>query len=224
MNIVITGGNKGIALPTIEKLLSLNHKVLALSRQEVPTQKFSNLENFHQKRLDLSQINQVYTAIEDLPFEKVDILVNMAGILINKPFSEIQFFDLDISWKVNFLAPFVLIQKIVPLMPSGGHIVNVSTMGAVQGSVKFPGLSAYSSSKAALTNLTEILAVELENKNISCNCLALGAVQTEMLQTAFPDYKAPVTAEEMADFVVDFALKYGKLMNGKIIPVALSTP
>jgi NAD(P)-dependent dehydrogenase (short-subunit alcohol dehydrogenase family) len=97
-------------------------------------------------------------------------------------------------------------------------------MGGVQGSSKFPGLSAYSSSKSALSGLTECLAEELKTKNIAVNCLALGAVQTEMLAKAFPGYKAPVTPSQMAEFICDFALKGQHFFNGKIIPVSSSTP
>jgi NAD(P)-dependent dehydrogenase (short-subunit alcohol dehydrogenase family) len=104
------------------------------------------------------------------------------------------------------------------------HIVNISSIGGFQGSVKFPGLSAYSSSKAALVCLTECLAEEFKDKNIAFNCLALGAVQTDMLNEAFPGYKAPVSASSMASFVTDFVLKAHHFMNGKIIPVSLSTP
>jgi NAD(P)-dependent dehydrogenase (short-subunit alcohol dehydrogenase family) len=97
-------------------------------------------------------------------------------------------------------------------------------MGGVQGSAKFPGLAAYSSSKAALANLSELLAEELKEKNIRVNCLALGAAQTEMLETAFPGYKAPVTAAEMAQWVGWFAINGHRFFNGKVLPVALSTP
>ena len=97
-------------------------------------------------------------------------------------------------------------------------------MGGFQGSSKFPGLSAYSASKAALANLTECLAEELKEKNICANCLALGAVQTEMLETAFPGYVAPVKSREMASFIAYFATRGHQFYNGKILPVSVSTP
>jgi NAD(P)-dependent dehydrogenase (short-subunit alcohol dehydrogenase family) len=97
-------------------------------------------------------------------------------------------------------------------------------MGGVQGSAKFAGLSAYSSSKAALCTLTECLAEELKLENISVNCLALGAVQTEMLSKAFPGYRAPLSASEMAEFIVQFARSGHYYFNGKILPVSSTTP
>jgi 3-oxoacyl-[acyl-carrier protein] reductase len=97
-------------------------------------------------------------------------------------------------------------------------------MGGIQGSSKFPGLAAYSSSKGALITLTEMLAEEYKESNISFNALALGAVQTEMLAEAFPGYQASTTAREMARFIADFALNGHQFFNGKVLPVAHSTP
>jgi 3-oxoacyl-[acyl-carrier protein] reductase len=97
-------------------------------------------------------------------------------------------------------------------------------MGGIQGSAKFPGLSAYSSSKGAVLTLTELLAEEFKETGPSFNALALGAVQTEMLEEAFPGYKAPVSAIEMAEYVMNFALNGQKLYNGKILQVSSSTP
>ena len=97
-------------------------------------------------------------------------------------------------------------------------------MGGFQGSTKFAGLSAYSSSKSALSGLTECLAEELKDRNIAVNCLALGAVQTEMLGKAFPGYKAPLSAAKMAEFICEFALTGQLFFNGKIIPVSSTTP
>ena len=97
-------------------------------------------------------------------------------------------------------------------------------MGGFQGSAKFAGLSAYSSSKAAVVGLTECLAEELKDKDIFVNCLAIGAVQTEMLSEAFPGYEAPVSPKQMAEYIFDFAIKGSQFYNGKILPVSSSTP
>ena len=105
-----------------------------------------------------------------------------------------------------------------------GHVVNIASMGGIQGSLKFSGLSAYSSTKGALITLTECLAEEYKNKNVSFNAIAFGAVQTEMLSEAFPNYKAPLTAAEAAKFVGDFAVNGQKYFNGKVLQMALSTP
>jgi NAD(P)-dependent dehydrogenase (short-subunit alcohol dehydrogenase family) len=109
-------------------------------------------------------------------------------------------------------------------MRKGSHIVNIASMGGFQGSSKYKGLSYYSASKAALACLTECLATEFQESKIKVNCLALGAVQTEMFEAAFPGNKAPVKAHEMAEFIADFALKGHKFFNGKILPVATNNP
>jgi len=104
------------------------------------------------------------------------------------------------------------------------HIVNIGSMGGFQGSSRYPGLSWYNAGKAALANLTESLGAEFSGRGIFINCLALGAVQTEMLDQAFPGYNAPIKPSAMAGFIGDFALHGHKFMNGKILPVALSNP
>ena len=109
-------------------------------------------------------------------------------------------------------------------MTDGSHIVNITSMGGFQGSSKYKGLAYYSASKAALACLTECLATEFSEAGIKVNCLALGAVQTEMFEEAFPGYKAPVDAREMGEFIADFALKGHKFFNGKILPVAVGNP
>src|SRR5690606_26906492 len=157
-------------------------------------------------------------------FDKVDILINNAGALINKPFLDTSMEEFAHMLQTNVMAHANMIKHIVPLMREGGHIVNISSMGGFQGSVKFPGLSAYSASKGALAILTECLAEELKDKNIKVNCLALGSSQTEMFEAAFPGMQAGTLAFEMGRYVADFALNGSKYFNGKIIPVSNTTP
>ena len=110
------------------------------------------------------------------------------------------------------------------MMNAKGHVLNITSMGGVQGSAKFPGLSAYSSSKGALVILTELLAEEFKDSGPSFNALALGAVQTEMLEEAFPGYKAPVSAAQIGEYIIDFALNGHQFYNGKVLPISSSTP
>lgn len=155
---------------------------------------------------------------------KVHLLINNAGAMINKPFDSLEDDDFETLWRSNFLGPVRMIRALLPHMAAGAHILNIGSMGGFQGSVKFPGLAAYSASKAALHNLTECLAGELEDRRIRINCLALGSAQTEMLEQAFPGYRSPVSATEMGSFIADFALNGGRFFNGKILPVAVTVP
>lgn len=236
MNIIVTGASRGIGYELV-KLLSSNTKntVIAIARN---AQKLDQLRSecaIQNKQVqviciacDLSQQH----AIQDLKteigkhIERIDVLINNAGAIVNKPFAEITAGDLDYVYKVNVFSVFWLVQELLPMMNTGqkSHVVNISSMGGFQGSAKFAGLSAYSSSKAAVACLTECLAEEHKESNIAFNCLAIGATQTEMLNEAFPGYKAPITADKMAEYIADFSLKAHQYMNGKIIPVSLSTP
>jgi NAD(P)-dependent dehydrogenase (short-subunit alcohol dehydrogenase family) len=178
---------------------------------------------------DLEMLEDISTRLLPLVrehFDSLDILVNNAGFLVNKPFEQLNLDDFKRSLEVNYLAPAVLIQGLLPLLLKAQkpHVINISSMGGVQGSVKFPGLSSYSSSKAALGVMTECLAAEFSESRIRFNTLALGSVQTEMLEAAFPGYKAPLMPAEMAAFIRDFAEYGGTYFNGKTIPVSLSTP
>jgi len=236
MNIVITGASSGIGRETVKAFCKDgNHTIIAIARN---SEKLKSLQeecasiNSAAKIIpisfDLSLIEQI-SELQKKISEKInfiDILINNAGILINKPFEEFSFQEVKNSYTINVYAPIFLIQALLPMMEKNksSHIVNISSMGGFQGSAKFKGLSAYSSSKAAIANLTECLAEELISKNVFLNCLALGAVQTEMLSKAFPEYTAPVNAVQMADYIKDFALNGSRFFNGKIIPVSLSTP
>lgn len=235
MNIVITGASRGIGAELAKQLAAEGHFVIAASRNLKALQQLKNdVEAMDPRnRLEIVPLDleapegpvQFHDRVAHL-MPHVDVLVNNAGALVNKPFETILPAELQQVYQVNVFGPFRLMQVLLPLM--GGeqlsHIVTISSMGGVQGSAKFPGLAAYSSSKAALANLSELLAEEFKGKNIRVNCLALGAAQTEMLETAFPGYKAPLSAAEMANWIAWFAVNGHHYFNGKILPVALSTP
>lgn len=156
----------------------------------------------------------------------IGVLVNCVGTLVNKPFSRISKSEWLDVYQTNVIGPSQLIRSLLPYMGqnSVSHVVNLGSMGGVCGSVKFPGLTAYSSSKGALSILTEVLAEEYKGGQMVFNCLALGSVDTDMLAKAFPSYQAGTSADEMASFVCDFGLNGWRFFNGKVIPVSNSTP
>ena len=184
------------------------------------------IPNIHPFSVDLSNELEVVDFVKEISssFKSIDVLINNAGSLINKPFLEISSSDFEAVFKVNVFAVASLTRLMLPMMNAKGHVLNITSMGGVQGSAKFPGLSAYSSSKGALVILTELLAEEFKESGPSFNALALGAVQTEMLEEAFPGYKAPVSAVQMAEYIIDFALKGHQFYNGKVLPISSSTP
>jgi short-subunit dehydrogenase len=224
-NIIITGTSRGIGFELAQLFAKNNYQVLALSRNSVPLENL-NLKNITAISVDLSDENDL-KKVEDFVnknWKQVDILIHNAGKLINKPFKKLTSEDFLEVYKVNVFAVAELTRLLIPYLRKGSHVVNISSIGGVQGSMKFPGLAAYSSSKGALLTLTEVLAEEYKEQQISFNALALGAVQTEMLEEAFPGYKASVSAEEMADYIYNFALTGNKFYNGKILQVSSTTP
>lgn len=224
-NVIITGTSRGIGFELAKLFADEGHKVLALSRNDTPVKNL-NHENIVSFPFDLAYPEDLQKLDDFLEtfMETVDVLVNNAGALLNKKFSETSVEDFMDVYKVNVFGVVSVIKKVVPRMSENGHVINISSMGGVQGSLKFPGLSAYSSSKGALITLTELLAEEYKKTGPAFNVLALGAVQTEMLEEAFPGYQAPTSALEMATYIKEFALSGQKMFNGKLIQVSNSTP
>ncbi len=234
MNIIITGAGRGIGFETAHQFTIVKeNNVIALSRNISELNKLASQFSKNKScgklfpvSIDLNKKGFEKALITFMleHFKKVDILINNAGSLVNKRIEKLTANDFDLMFSVNAKAPFLLIQSLLPYFGQPSHIVNIGSMSGFQGSSKFPGLSLYSASKGAIGILTECLAGELKSKKISVNCLALGSVQTQMLAEAFPGYNAPVTPSGMAEFIVNFALSAHQVMNGKIVPVAFSTP
>jgi len=234
MNIIITGASSGVGFEAVlELILSGKHKVIALARSQDKLEKLLEIAHGLNPEAEIFAlafdiVNDDYTGLRQFiagNFDnRVDILINNAGMLVNKPFEQLLEMDFVEMLQSNFIGHVRMIQAMVPLMPAGSHIVNIGSMGGFQGSVKFPGLSAYSASKAALHTLTECLAFELAAKEIKVNCLALGSAQTEMLEAAFPGYESPVMAFEMGKYIADFSITGSRFFNGKVLPVAVTTP
>jgi NAD(P)-dependent dehydrogenase (short-subunit alcohol dehydrogenase family) len=224
-HIVITGTSRGIGFEMVKFFAEKGHKVLALSRNDKPVSEL-NLDRVTTFSCDISKAEDLekVSAFIDAKWKKLDILINNAGALINKPFEEISTEEFQKIYNTNVFGVIGLTQKLLPFMKKDSHVVNISTMGGVQGSVKFPGLSAYSSSKAAVITLTELLAEEYKGNGPSFNVLALGAVQTEMLEEAFPGLEVPLSAREMAEYIANFSLTGHKFYNGKLLQVSNSTP
>ncbi|MGC8824686.1 MAG: SDR family NAD(P)-dependent oxidoreductase [Bacteroidales bacterium] len=225
-NILITGGSRGIGKSIVEYLAAeQQHRILVISRTVLPLQ----ADNVFFLSFDLGQIHlQAEHLFEQVNayFNSIDIIINNAGLLTNKSFEDTTFNEAERMVYLNYLAPAWLVRTLLPLLKRANHphVVNIGSMGGFQGSSKYKGLAWYSSSKAAMSSLTECLAVELAQYNIAVNCLALGAVNTEMLQEAFPGYRAPVEPAQIARFIAEFAQSAHQVMNGKIVPVALSNP
>jgi len=221
--LVITGSSRGIGFAMVQQAIQAGHRIYALSRNIQPLKK-SDLVNPY--AIDLSDENAVADFANRLKQEgvRIDALINNAGAFKNIPFSETTTAVFESIYRINVFGLASLTRMLLPLINSKGQVLNISSMGGVDGSSKFPGLAAYSSSKGAVNTLTELLAEEYKATGPTFNALALGAVQTEMLAQAFPGLKAPVSADEMARYILKFALEGQQFFNGKILSVSSSTP
>ena len=225
---VVTGASRGIGAEICTRLAKENHHAIAVARSVDPLNKLAANDPDYITAIptDLTNTEDVTALVEQVEdqFNGVDILINNAGALINKSFSDLNLDDWRSQIESNLISAVHITKKLLPQLTNGAHIVNISSMGGFQGSAKFPGLTAYSVSKGALSILTECLATELGDHNIKSNALCLGAVQTDMLEEAFPGIEAPVQPDEMGTYITDFALNASKFYNGKILPVALEDP
>lgn len=238
MNAIVTGASRGVGFEIVKHMarhpecnivvVARNEKALLELKKECA--KINPSANIIVCSVDLTNTDvieqKIVDCLNEYNIESVDILINNAGLLINKPFELFEKSEIKSIFDVNFVSAALLTQVVLPYLKKsvGAHVVNISSMGGYQGSSKFSGLSFYSAAKGAIAILTECLAEEFKPYGISVNCLAFGAVQTEMLEEAFPGYKAPISAAEMAAYVCSFAMGGHKMMNGKIVPLSLSTP
>jgi len=222
-NIIITGTSSGIGFELVNIFSKKNHRVLALSRDNSKLRELKldgvDAIDFDLNHNDYGKINEFLKKTE-----KIDILINNAGYLVNKPFKETTLEDFQMVYSTNVFSVAMLIKNTIDFMESGSNVLNISSIGGIQGSLKFPGLSAYSSSKGALNILTEMLAEEYKERGIHFNSLALGSVQTKMLEKAFPNFTASTSALEMAEYIYNFSTNGYKLMNGKVVSVSSTTP
>ncbi|GEC79881.1 short-chain dehydrogenase [Flavobacterium aquatile] len=223
-NIIITGTSRGIGYELALQFANAGHQVLAISRK-TPHELIEN-PNITCLSIDISveeEMNQVEQFLSST-WKKVDVIIHNAGSLVLKPFAETTQSDFEKVYKVNVFGVANLTRICIPFLQKGSHVVSISSMGGIQGSMKFAGLSAYSSSKGAIITLSELLAEEYKEQGIAFNVLALGSVNTQMLQEAFPGYEAPISATEMANYIYDFALTGNKFYNGKVLQVSSTTP
>lgn len=225
---LVTGASRGIGFEVVKYLANNDHLITAVARSQ---DKLSTLRGLYPE--------QIHTLAADITSEQnregitkhmvnngltLDGIVHNAGLLINKPFTELTNEDWQRQLDVNLLAPVFLTRDLLQFLNRNSHILNISSMGGFQGSSKFPGLTGYSVAKGALATFAECLSGELQEQDIKCNCLCLGAVQTEMLESAFPGLDAPVKAGEMGKYISNFLESGHSFYNGKVLPVALAEP
>jgi short-subunit dehydrogenase len=235
MNIIITGASSGIGYETtiqIAKKLSNTgtHTLVILARR---LQNLIELKNYIEKEhTNISVIAETFDIgkddfskiIKKHKLNRIDALLNNAAILIKKPFEEFTHQEIFEIFNINVFGLIKLTQSSINILNKGSHILNISSMAGFQGSQKISGLSIYSASKGAITILTESLAEELKEKEISVNGLALGSVQTEMLEKAYSNLITGLNPEKISNFISDFLLNGHRFTNGKVLPISITIP
>ena len=233
-NIIVTGAGSGIGYNTVLNLLKdETNTVIGISRtlknlQKLETEAGSLPGKLAILSYDVTDYENdaVDVLLNKLGMDTVDVLINDAAALIQAPFTDHKAEDYRFMMEVNYIAPAMLIKRLLPRLKrsEAAHIVNVSSVAGVQGSSKYPGVTAYSGSKAAIISLTECLAQEYFEEGIRVNAVAFGAVQTRMLEENFPGFEAPVTADQAGKYLCDLALNGWQVYNGKVLPATVVTP
>jgi NAD(P)-dependent dehydrogenase (short-subunit alcohol dehydrogenase family) len=226
--VVVTGAGKGLGAATVKALLARpDTTVIAVSRDlSQLEQELGGSASFVPIRLDLQAADAAARLALHIGQRRVHALIHNAGILHKAAMGLHRRNDLEALFRTNVIAPLELSQALVAHLDGDppGHIVHIGSMGGFQDSVKFPGLVAYSASKAALACVAQCLAEEFKDRGIRSNCLAIGSVDTSMLREAFPGFQAGTKAQAMGAYIAQFALEGHNLYNGKVLPVASTTP
>ncbi len=224
MNVLITGASRGIGKASAELFAEKGHQVYAVARNAEAIDALAKQhDNIKALPLDINKLDAAQ-AVLAANVESVDLLIHNAAAFINKPFREMEYQDMQSVYHTNVFVPYFLTQALLSKMKPGTQVLAVSSVGGLGATLKFPGLSVYSSSKGALNIIVECLAEELKGEGIIVNGLALGSSATEMFKAAFPDLEAATQPEDMARFIVNFALQAPGLVNGKVYPVSAQNP
>eukprot|EP00794_Sanderia_malayensis_P009082 gene9082-10051_t len=190
---LVTGAGKGIGRGICKALAKSGAKVYALSRTQADLDNLITEEpSIHPICVDLLDIDRTRALLEDI--EPIQLLVNNAGFTLTQPFLEVTEDAYDKVMNINVKAVLFLSQLIAKKMIAegkGGSIVNISSQASM---VALPDHTVYCTSKAALDNLTRMMALELGPHNIRTNAINPTVVWTDMARKAWSD---PVKTNDM---------------------------
>jgi NAD(P)-dependent dehydrogenase (short-subunit alcohol dehydrogenase family) len=192
--IFITGGSRGLGLEFTKQYLKMGHRVFTGSRKFTNSQELSRLKTEYEEKLEIYQLDvgkngsrdQFYQRVSEKT-DKLDILINNAGIISGNEKSICQFGELDQehickTLLVNSVAPLMITEKFYPLLRKGKRpvLVNITSSNGSIIKRNQKGKYGYCTSKAALNMITKILSIELRDSNILAIALHPGWVKTSM--------------------------------------------
>ena len=226
--VLITGGSRGIGAAAAELFAAEGYRVVICCRKEIEkAQKLAaSLPDAVAYQVDITDEAAVNQMVKEIG--TVDVLVNNAGIAMQKLFTDMTAEDWDHIFRVNVTGMFYTCRAVLPGMirKQSGRIVNVSSIWGVTGA---SCEVAYSASKAAVIGLTKALAKEVGLSGITVNCVAPGVIETDMNANLTEEDKAVLcdetplnrigTAEEAAQAIVFLASERASFITGQVLGV-----
>jgi len=229
--VMITGGAKGIGKACAKNFLKRGASVSLMSRtlselkatQDEFEKEFPKRTVIFEGSVSSSLDIQSWFEATTSHFGTPTVLINNAAIFLSKEVTDQSLEDWEQVIQINLTGSFLCSQAFFKAANPGKiprSIINISSLAGIRGTDKFPGLSSYVASKFAVVGLTEALAVEGKSLNIRVNCIAPGAVDTEMLRKALPQLKAKAQPEDIAKICLFLAdEKQSQVLNGSTLEV-----
>lgn len=208
---VVTGGAKGIGRACVEAYLQRGAKVAVISRTQAELEAMAKQlgvgERLYIAKGDVSDEKAVASFFEETEerLGRVSILINNAAVVVMKLVDQMSVEEWDQAMAVNVRGVFLCSRELFQRRKKDGgkaSIVNISSLAGIRATDKFPGFSSYAASKFAVVGLTECLAAEGAALGIRTNCIAPGAVDTELLRRAAPHLKTQTTPQDIAQSVL----------------------